>query len=383
MQELALELVSRGWRVGIATTSTTHSPADDPPGMEVRRVQTWLAFTRASLPRRTLSYLSIFPALLRAASALPGKWDYVVTTSDPPLQVLLGSMLQRSAKCRLVQWSQDLYPELAEELGVLRRRGIAATALRAMSDLGLRRSSCVIVPGRCMADRMRERGVSSASIHVVPNWSPARTAAPADTTAFRKKHGIRESHFVVMYSGNFGLAHSFDSVLHAADYFRSSRPEIRFLLIGGGPRLAEVHADVERLALTNVQFLPLQPREDLSVSLAAADVHLITMRESVAGLVVPSKFYGVVAAGRPCLFVGPRNSEVAQVITESGCGAVVGEFEMDALVTAIASFADDSEKRSQAAAHALAIAGEYTVSASTDKLLSAMRSAETNGGERV
>ncbi len=218
-----------------------------------------------------------------------------------------------------MQWSQDLYPEIAEELGVLSPRGLFANFLRGLSNWGLRHSDLVIVPGRCMAARLRERGLPDELIRVVPNWSIPRPDKPGEGTPnpFRRGQGIDDSQFVVMYSGNFGLAHTFESILTAAERLKGSRPEIVFLMIGDGPRAAEVRDEAKRRALTNMRFLPLQPREGLAESLGAADVHLITMRERLAGLVVPSKFYGVLASGRPAIFIGPADSEVALTIGET------------------------------------------------------------------
>lgn len=369
--ELARELAARGWRVGVATTSPADGRDEPIPGVEVQRVEGSFAFTRASLGKRALSYLGIFPALWRAAMRLPRRWDFVVTTSDPPLQVLLGPRLRAKKGGRLIQWSQDLYPELAEELGVLERGGRPARFLRALSNWGLARCDVVVVPGRCMEKRLRERGVRAERIRVVPNWSNPSLVRPIDRASnpFRIEHGLGQEDFVVMYSGNFGLAHSFDEMLTAAGRLRVDRPEIGFLMVGDGPRLAEVQAEVARRGLSNVRFLPLQPRERLAESLSAADLHLVTMPDRLRGLVVPSKFYGVLAAGRPCVFVGPAESEVALVVRESGCGVVTVAGDANGLANAILEFAADPVRLAKAGATARAWSEKYSVAASVDKLL--------------
>ena len=169
--ELARELAMRGWRVGVATTSLAGASDEPIPGVEVSRVPGSFAFTRESTGKRALGYLGIYPALLRAAGRLRGPWNFVVTTSDPPLQVLLGPLLRAVKGGRLIQWSQDLYPELAEELEVLARDGAAARVLRALSTWGLEHCDLVVVPGRCMETRLRARGMRADRIRVVPNWS--------------------------------------------------------------------------------------------------------------------------------------------------------------------------------------------------------------------
>jgi colanic acid biosynthesis glycosyl transferase WcaI len=111
--------------------------------------------------------------------------------------------------------------------------------------------------------------------------------------------------------------------LGAAERLQSSRPAALFLLVGDGPRLADVEREARERRLGNVRFLPLQPAAGLGAALAAADVHLVCMREAVLGLVVPSKVYGVLAAGRPCIFLGPRECEAARLLERLGCGAVL------------------------------------------------------------
>ena len=383
--ELARELAGRGWRVGIATTSPAGESTEPIAGVEVARVASRFAFTRASTLRRALSYLSIFPALLWAAWQLPGRWDFIVTTSDPPLQVLVGPLLRAAKGGRLIQWSQDLYPEIAEELEVLKRDGPVARALRALSNWGLRRCDLVLVPGRCMAARLRQRGTPGDRIRVVPNWSDPARVRPVDRreNAFRREQGISETTFVAMYSGNIGLAHRFEAILGAAGRLGTARPEILFLIVGDGPRAESVRADATRLKLPNVRFLPLQPRERLTESLGAADVHLVTMSARLCGLVVPSKFYGVLAAGRPCVFVGPAESEVAAVIRETGCGVVVNEGDEVALAAALTGFADGPAAHARAGMAARVAAEQYSLSACTDKLLAAWQMKDQTAGEGV
>ena len=383
--ELAQELAARGWRVGVATTSPAGARDEPIPGVEVSRVPGSFAFSRAGTGRRALGYLGIYPALLTAAGYLRGPWDFVVTTSDPPLQVLLGPLLRATKGGRLIQWSQDLYPELAEELDVLRRDGRAARVLRALSTWGLERCDLVVVPGRCMESRLRKRGLRADRIRVVPNWSDPSRVRPIDraTNPFRREHGLGDDAFVVMYSGNFGLAHSFDEVLDAAERLRTERPEIVFLMVGDGPRLEAVRADATGRGLANLRFLPLQPRERLAESLGAADLHLVTMPARLNGLVVPSKFYGVLAVGRPSVFVGPAESEVALVVRESGCGVVTPAGDANALVNAIAAFATDPTRWAQAGAIARALSAEYSVAASADRFLAAWGSEPLAPGEPV
>jgi len=126
-----------------------------------------------------------------------------------------------------------------------------------------------------------------------------------------------------MYSGNMGLAHPFDAVLDAAARIENKHPDILFLLVGEGPRKEDLQAQVEQRGLSNVRFLPFQPRKTLAQSLSAADLHLVTMESALEGLVVPSKLYGALGVGRPALFLGPSGSEAARLIESHNCGTVL------------------------------------------------------------
>jgi glycosyltransferase involved in cell wall biosynthesis len=188
-----------------------------------------------------------------------------------------------------------------------------------------------------METRLQVRGIHPSRIRVIPNVGIEGEIVPLPRhpNAFREKHNLQES-FIVMYSGNMGRAHEFGTVLEAARIFQEEGDEgIAFLFVGHGPMEPELRAEVTRLQLGNVLFIPNQRLEDLSVSLGAADVHLVTMQSGMEGLVVPSKFYGVLAAERPCLFVGSEDSEVARVILEYGLGWVIRPGQAAQLATAI------------------------------------------------
>ncbi len=343
LAELAQELFQRGWEVTVVTSRTS---ADLPrsemvAGVQVERVNT-LRFTRASHWRRALSYLTVYPALLGRALRLP-RADVVVTMTDPPLLVLLGPIVKCTKASRLVHWAQDLYPEVAEELGVLPKGGVLAKLCTGLSTWAARRHDRIIAVGRCMKQRLLGRGLPQESTHVVPNWAGAGTPMEDTANPFRLEHGLK-GRFVVMYSGNLGLAHPFEAILEAAAQLRATNPEIVFVMVGGGPRLESVKRAATERSLDNVRFLPPQPAERLAQSLGAADLHLVSMRDELCGLVVPSKIYGVLAAGRPCVFLGPKESEAARILEEFQCGAVINPADGTALSRCLSEWASDVER---------------------------------------
>ena len=143
-----------------------------------------------------------------------------------------------------------------------------------------------------------------------------------------------------MYSGNMGLAHAFDEFLEAARALEH-RDDIVFLYVGDGPRLEEVRRAQQSLGLNNIRVMDYFPREELHHSLSVADLHLISMRAEMTGIVVPGKLYGIMASGRPALFVGPGHCESADTIREAGCGYTVRQGNTAGVVEAIEAIAAD------------------------------------------
>lgn len=316
LRDLAVRLGARGHEITVLTTSFENAARDEVfDGVRVVRIPA--AFSRDGFVRRAVSYLLMIPRFLTCALWLP-RHDFVVTKTDPPMLAVLGPMLAVFKGCRVVHWAQDIYPEVAEELGVLPKGNLFTRLLKAASTSALRRCDAVVSIGRCMTRRLRERGVDFARIHEIPNWAP-RLESP-DRSGFRARHHL-EGDFVVQYSGNLGLAHEFDTLLEAA--FRLREKPVVFLVVGSGPRLAGLVEAAKSRGLANIRFLPPQPAECLADSLAAADAHLVSLRSALCGLVVPSKVYGALASGRPVFFVGPASSEAARLITEHGAGVVV------------------------------------------------------------
>jgi putative colanic acid biosynthesis glycosyltransferase WcaI len=364
LAELARSLAGAGWRVTVVTGSAANGTARSEwhEGVRIERVR-GLPFSRRNHWKRALGYLSLYPALFWRCLRLP-RPDVLVTLTDPPLQLVLGPLLQLWKKCRLLHWAQDLYPELAEEIGVTPKNGWLAGILRRLSSWALRRSDFVVAVGRCMRERMIGRGVRPDQVSVIPNWAPEGVLGPGKNGSgdldFRKEQRW-ENRFVIMYSGNLGLAHRFEAIIEAAALLQERLPEALFAFVGEGPRLNWVQTEVANRKLSNVTFLPSQARERLGQTLSAADVHLASMRESLLGLVVPSKVYGVLAAGRPCVFLGPKGSEVSRVIRQYDCGSVLASTDGPALAACLTEWFFDLNRHEAAGQRARAAAAQHTL----------------------
>jgi glycosyltransferase involved in cell wall biosynthesis len=260
-------------------------------------------------------YLSAMWRLLRMIRAS----DVVIAKTDPPLISVVAAIATKLRGAVLINWIQDLFPEVASALA-LQGSGWLEQPLRALRNRSLTIARRNVVIGQGMAKRLLDEGIPSDSIRVIHNWADGLAIQPID----RKKNELRrkwylEDKFVVGYSGNFGRAHEFDTILSAAELLRDL-PQIVFLFIGAGAQLASMRKLVDTKQLRNVVFKPYQPREQLSMSLGVPDIHVISLLRSLEGLIVPSKFYGIAAAGRPMLYIGDNEGEIPQLIRSGQCG---------------------------------------------------------------
>jgi colanic acid biosynthesis glycosyl transferase WcaI len=340
--ELCAALVREDWHVTVITADTEGaSRSESCNGVHVERVRA-VPFSRGNHLRRLIGYLSLYLTLLWRALRLPPH-DIIITMTDPPLLLVLGPVLKWITGAPLIHWAQDIYPEIAEELGVIGRNKLLAKFCRFASTWALLRHERIVVIGQCMKERLLTRGLPESRIEVIPNWAPALPSHVDRGRTFRAHHHLG-ARFVVMYSGNFGLAHSFSSILEAAALLQTSHPRVLFLLIGSGPRLAELKRDVQGRKISNLRFLPPQPPDQIFETLAAADLHLASLHPSLCGLAVPSKIYGILAVGRPYLFLGPKKSEAARLIETHQCGSVVDPASGPNLASMITEWAGDAPR---------------------------------------
>ena len=308
-------------------------------GVMVERV--WAtALGRGSLLARLTDYAFFF--LGAAAKLLLGKRpDAVIVLTTPPLIGLVALFASRLRGFRVVLWSMDVYPDVAIALGTIRSGSVVGRTLSAASRFLVRRVDAIVALGETMAVRLREHGASH--VEVIHNWADEAVIVPRPSSG----HPLREqwgwsNRFVVAYSGNLGLAHEFDTTLNAAKQLAETLPNILFAFIGSGPRAGEVRNAAR--GIPNVEFREVVPRAELGATLTAADVHLVTLLPQMAGLVVPSKIYGALAAGRPVIYVGPRAGEVFEIISEGLCGSTVMNGDVAGLVNILADCARDKEK---------------------------------------
>ena len=349
--ELGEALAARGHRVTAITARIAAADGVPTPlrevheGVHVHRVPA-TRLGKGSVAARLTDYGTFYAGAAASLAALRPRPDVVLALTTPPLIALaaqLPGLLRRFPTVSLVQ---DVYPDIAVALGVVPEGGVVHRLWRAMAGASLRASPRVVVLSEPMRRRVRAFGVPDDRIVTIPNWALRElddTATDAEAEAMRLRYGFGDR-FVVMYSGNIGAGHTFDTLLDTAAALRD-RDDVVFAFVGDGVRLPEVEAGIRARDLRNVRVLPFAPREDLAASLASADLHVVTMRDGIQGMLMPSKLYGILAAARPALFIGPPDSAVADAIAQAGCGASVTNGDVAGAVAAIETFAGHHRHR--------------------------------------
>ncbi len=346
LTDLAEFLAAQGFECHVLASQGRYKPGEPRPlafeqheGVNIHRVPATSLGRRGTWARMT-DYLSFYSGALFKALQLP-RFDLVVTLTTPPIIGLIGSMLKRRKGTRHIYWSMDLHPDASLALGRMSRQGRFGRLMYNVSGAIYRNADKVVVLGPYMADRIALKQVAVERIATIPVWSRRDEIypLPRDSNPLRKSLGLERS-FVAMYSGNLGLAHSFDEFLEAARSLRD-RSDIVFVFVGEGPRKDEVRAARDSEGLSNIRLLDAVPRDRLHASLSMADAHLISMRPEMNGIVVPGKLYGAMAAGRPVIFVGPEHCEPADTVRSAGCGFTLTSGDAPGLIASIEKLASN------------------------------------------
>jgi glycosyltransferase involved in cell wall biosynthesis len=300
-------------------------------GVKVLRVPS-TSFDRAPLSQRAVNYVSYLGlAALRALRVR--RPDIVLCMTDPPIVGDLALLLARRFRAPLIVISEDVFPEIAVELRRLEHPALVGL-LGQLTRYYLRRADRVVAIGETMEERLEAKGVASSRIRVIPNWvdTHAITPQPRDNEWARDNDLV--GRFVVMHSGNVGHAQDLDNLIRATTFLRDV-DQLTAVIVGFGARYADHVALATHLDADAVRFLPYQPRELLAQSLSSADVHFIGLARGLSGYVVPSRFYGVLAAGRPVIVAADEDSEAARVVREVGCGIAIAPGRPDELARTI------------------------------------------------
>jgi len=303
-------------------------------GVDVNRVWT-SRFGRQWLPGRAIDYITFYISVAWWLLWNLKKNTVLVAKTDPPMMSIIAALVTKIKCSMLVTWNQDVYPEVANALGVKFFDGWIGRLLKRLRNRSWRRAKINVVLSQRMAEHLFKQGVPEEKVKIIPNWTDGCSVEPVahSENALRVDWQLSNK-FVVGYSGNMGRVHEFETMLNAAEKLKN-QSDVVFLFIGHGPKRDQLEIQVKLRNLDNIIFKPYQLREQLRYSLSLPNVHLISLISEMEGLIVPSKFYGICAAGRPTIFIGDLEGEVGRVVTRDDIGKVVKINDAEALASAI------------------------------------------------
>jgi putative colanic acid biosynthesis glycosyltransferase WcaI len=254
----------------------------------------------------------------------------------------LGTLLKNFRGSRHFIWEMDVYPDIAVCLNVLKSRSVVTRLIGAFADFSRKRADGIIALGEDMKARLVARGIPEHKVFVVENWADGREIVPAP---------FEEGPLVVHYSGTFGLAHEQHTIAEAMRQLRSDN-RFRFVFAGGGARRVRLEEFCWAEGIRNSEFRSYASRSELGRSLAEGHVGLVTQIPETAGAIVPSKTYGIMAAGRPMLYVGPQGATPARVLERHGCGWRIEPGDVAGMVQLLKRLEQDRDLVREAGARA-------------------------------
>ncbi|TKB59910.1 MAG: glycosyltransferase family 4 protein [Nitrospira sp.] len=340
LSDLAFDLASRGQEIHVVTGCQLYgdphaalSAEELIHGVHVHRVPT-SRFGRTNLWGRAADYLTFYLGATVRLLRLVGQGDIVVAKTDPPMMSVPASWAVKLKRGVLVNWVQDLFPEVATSMDVYGLR-FAAPMLKRLRNQSLRSGRANVVLGEVMAERLREEGIPSDQITIIENWADGDAIQPVrrHDNPLLHEWGL-DGKFVLGYSGNMGRVHEFKTMIDVAERLKVV-DEIAFVFIGDGIARRWLESEAAGRGLKNVQFYPYQSADRLRWSLSVPDVHFVSLRPTLEGLIVPSKFYGIAAAGRPIIHIGDPDGEIARILDRERCGWSFCIGEVDALAACI------------------------------------------------
>jgi len=345
-------VTSRGGYVDVSIDAKSERNANP----SIRRVWT-PRLGKSNTLKRCIDYGTFYLSAMMRMGTLPAQ-DVVISLTTPPYIVWAG-VLHRALhrkRTKLILWNMDCYPEVAERSDKLREGGIAANIMRAMNRNMFRRLDSLVCLDRAMEELMLShyspKGWEVPST-IIPNWEKAAyfpKEAMQRSENEEPWEGVRQhdldGRFVVLYLGNTGYGHRFESVLDAADILKDD--PVTFLFVGGGSRWDWIEKEVKDRKLSNVCMHGYVAKDETRDVMRCADCALITLRDRILGVMSPSKLHSNLAMGLPIVYVGPEKSNVDDSIVRCDCGLSVRHGQPEQVAEYIRSLMNDSEVHSAA-----------------------------------
>ncbi len=311
LTDLARGLAERGHHVHAICVHSGYAPEDrtDPPAVHIHRTKA-APFLRG-IVGRVASYASFFLGAVWQGLRVP-RPDVVITLTTPPLLSLVGTLVQTFRGARHFIWEMDVYPDVAVDLNYFKRGSVLDRIVGLLADFARKRCDGILALGPCMRDRLVNRGIASSKIYIADNWADGKSIRPVPWPPAHDP-------LTVLYSGNLGLAHDVETIREAMKSLKNDG-RFRFVFAGSGARRAELERWCQVNDVQNAEFRPYSAKAHLGDSLGSGHIGLITQKDACLGSVVPSKLYGLLAAGRPVLFIGPKASTVGRILLQFRCG---------------------------------------------------------------
>ncbi len=344
---LAEGLAERGHEITVVTSRGGYvdaSPVGAAGGENPRVHRVWTPrLGKKSILKRLLDYASFYLGAAWRMVRLR-RQDVVISLTTPPYIAWTGWLHRLlHPRVKLVLWNMDCYPDVVERAGMMKKGGILSRIMRFSNRALFRRLDHLICLDQAMVDLLlgqygpRKRTLPTT---IIPNWEKT-SAFPAVATGAGQRHPAGQ--FVLLYSGNMGVGHGFETVIDAAKEMREEA--ISFVFVGGGKRWQWVKDAKDREGLERVTLRGYVAKEEMPVLLAAADCALITLRDEAVGVMSPSKLHGNLAMGLPVLYVGPKGSNVDEAIERFGCGVSVRNGDVAGMVAFLRrAMADEAER---------------------------------------
>jgi colanic acid biosynthesis glycosyl transferase WcaI len=356
------EDLARDHEVCVLAGRPSYSPETSaylPRGIEVRRGGS-TSFSRAGMGGRLLNYASYLASALLAALKAR-RPDVVVALTDPPVIGGVAATVARRHRIPFVQVYMDIYPDVGVALGRV-DHPLVVRAWRRYNRIIRAKAARVVAIGRDMVEKLEGEGVDPAKIAFIPNWDDPTPVDSGVAQRTRRDMGWKDR-FVVMHAGNIGLAQNLGCLIDAAGLL-ADRPDVLVTLLGDGAARRTLEDLVRARGTSNVSFLPPTLREEARRLVAAADLHVVSLSPGLWGCAVPSKMYGIMAAGKPFVAAVDPGSEPARLIEEHGCGIRVDPNDPEGLARAIRIRHDQPDPQMGRRGR-LAFEASYTRSAAT------------------
>jgi colanic acid biosynthesis glycosyl transferase WcaI len=311
-------------------------------------------YPRTQMARRVLNYLSYVALSVPRALFVP--CDVVLAMTDPPFEGIVGAFVALVKAKPYVYNIRDMYPDMAVG-GSIVAPGLLSRIWEKLHRWALRRAARVIVLGEDMRARIISKGVDPQCVaivrdgaEIVPEGSPQPQLDPEVIRAIRG-----DFRFVLLHAGNIGFYGAWETLIAAARELQ--KDGVGLVFVGDGAQRPQLEAAAASAA--NVRFLPFFPANKISSVLAAADAHIVTIKRGLEGVVVPSKMYGILAAGRPIVAVAPKETDAAMLAEKRSFGVAADPDKPEALVAAVRALAGDPKRLAAMAAAARAAAFDY------------------------